>query len=193
MNIFSFDKTILKEIKRIRNEYYGHNNKNIVHDAEKNIFFDRILNFIRLEKIRRYRSAIRCIPALEKLQNIDVKKLFEKDGLNDFHDNQMQNFPIDISPDRTLVFQNVISANSQFYSYFKSRLEGLIVKDELKKESEIIDRRSFLKKQTKLWTKFKMRCKQLLRFLLFSALFVVLEKPADHPSGISFKMYINND
>ncbi|CAC5364567.1 unnamed protein product [Mytilus coruscus] len=200
MSIFAFDKTTVEDIKRIRNEYYGHNYRTGIHDAEKNIFFDRILHFIRLKEIRRYRSAIECIPALEELQTTKdltqklLEKLVEKDGLNDVRDVVLCNVARQISGERATFIQDEMAPDSQIYSYYKSRLDELIVPA----KSEIEDRRPRGMIQNKLqlgckhlfrlMTKLILRNTHLIRLLLFSTLFVSLKKPkTDHAGCMSMR------
>lgn len=191
MNIFTFDKTTLEEILRMRNDYYGHNYSNGLQDTEKTLFFNKILHFIKLKEICGYRSAINCIPGLEELQVTEhltqklLDKLLEKETLDKVRDEILQKVPLE----RALLDQNEIVANNQMYSDFKRRLDELIVSDKANKISEIRDRKSSVKQHTKLWTIFRIKYDHLLRILLFSALFVMLKKPTADHTGIYASLF----
>lgn len=183
MCIFGFDKTTLEDIKRMRNDYYGHRSTNGIHDAEKRIFFDKLLRFIRLPRVFAYQSAITFTPSLvillttEHLTQTIVKELLTKDSLNDVRDVLLNNLPGHISNERAIVVQDETTANSQLYSQYKSRLDELISPQELTEESEIVESKPYA---------LKIKCNHLFRFLLVFTLFVILKKPKTDSPGISF-------
>ncbi|CAC5364553.1 unnamed protein product [Mytilus coruscus] len=164
MNIFAIDKTTLKDIKRIRNDFYGHNYTICIHDAEKNIFFENILHFMRLPAVRGYQSAIKLTPALEELQKCEhltqklLTKLLNKNSLNAVRDVLLYKVPRHVSDGRAIVVQDEMTADSQLYSDYKSRIDELIFPDILIEESEIVDNRPVGKMQTTLRTKLKIKC-----------------------------------
>lgn len=195
MNIFALDKTTMKEIIRIRNDYYGHNYTAGIHDADKNIFFDRILHFIRLPAIRGYQSAIECTLALEELKNTKnlsqklLQKLLDNNGLHDVRDVLLNNVPRIDSRERAIVVQDGLTADSQLYSDYKTRLNELIVQDKIKKDSEIVASKPCCKHLFQFLAKLKTRNTRLFRLLLFFTLFLMFNEPTADPTGMSFQKY----
>ncbi|CAC5364563.1 ANKRD50 [Mytilus coruscus] len=181
MNIFAFDKITLKDIIRIRNDYYGHNYRTSIYDAEKNIFFEKLLHFIRLPTVCGYQSARKYTLALEELQNTEhlsqklLKKLLDKNCLNNVRDVLLHNVQRYVSLEKAIVSQDEMTGNNKIYADFKSRLDKFIVLEEITE-----GRRKYF---FEILTKFKIRNNHLFRLLLFTTLFVVLMRPTADQTG----------
>lgn len=182
MNIFTFDKITLQELLRIRNDYYGHNYKTSIDNSEKNMFFKKLLHFIKLPTVCKYQSAQNSILALEELQNTEhlsqklLKRLLDKDVLNNVHDVIMHNVQRYVSSEKAIVARDEMTANTKLYADFESRLDELIVQDV---KTDWSGGHLF-----RILNKFKIRHNHMFRLLLLTTLFVVLMRPTTDPKGI---------